>query len=577
MPDQQVEAYRSSTSAAAAAAAAMSVRQLPNVIDFSDLLPTFSQWVDAAIPFVQAAGRRNDDLARHFYEAIRIEEGFTSAPPTWRSVPVEPEALRRSLYATAGDALQGVERFDVQPRVALKRAQIAASGSMIRHAMNVSRNSTIATSQVDPEAVGCVYVTKMDADVCYWCLMLSSRGPVYKGNSFADSDSQFIGQGTAKAHDHCVVAGTLVAGPSVEVGFRRRYEGEVVTVATASGNEMTITPNHPVLTEQGWVPAGLLREGDHVLSAVGSDAGVSAVPDEHQDPSAIEDVLRSLLMVGGTSRVPGSAKQFHGDGTDGEVDVIAPDRLFADRAGAEVPQPAIEQSLTLTGAPRPAVPFANLCAERHFALAGGSPANGGMGSRGQLQTLLGGGAGHSGVHAFGAASGLDSSLIEKVAYDVARDAELFGQGLLGFSGAVAFDEIFGQRVPERSTMRFDPASSEVTGEGGGAYSELGTSLRQRLAGAVRSDRVINVRRGYHSGHVYNLQTAEGWYSANGMIVSNCRCVLVPIKGLDSARLEYSKDLWEQWKAVNYEDGRIKNSGKKALLAWRRHVEDRALG
>src|SRR5690606_27489371 len=73
----------------------------------------------------------------------------------------------------------------------------------IRYSTNAARNSTIAATKRDPEAIGCVYVTAGDDRVCFWCAMLASRGPVFKGYSFDDSDDRFEGPGTAKCHDHC--------------------------------------------------------------------------------------------------------------------------------------------------------------------------------------------------------------------------------------------------------------------------------------------------------------------------------------------------------------------------------------
>lgn len=49
-----------------------------------------------------------------------------------------------------------------------------------------------------------------------------------------------------------------------------------------------------------------------------------------------------------------------------------------------------------------------------------------------------------------------------------------------------------------------------------------------LAGQVPLDRVIGIERRHFSGHVYNLQTQDGWYSSNGIITHNCRCTPVPI-------------------------------------------------
>ena len=60
------------------------------------------------------------------------------------------------------------------------------------------------------------------------------------------------------------------------------------------------------------------------------------------------------------------------------------------------------------------------------------------------------------------------------------------------------------------------------------YTELGRRLNERLSGLVETDRVVEKSVGVFAGHVYNLSTAEGWYSAGGLIVSNCHCSVVPV-------------------------------------------------
>jgi len=48
----------------------------------------------------------------------------------------------------------------------------------------------------------------------------------------------------------------------------------------------------------------------------------------------------------------------------------------------------------------------------------------------------------------------------------------------------------------------------------------------RLAGDVFLDQVVEVQmlRDW-SGHVYNLQTADGFYVANGIVTHNCHCYI----------------------------------------------------
>lgn len=64
----------------------------------------------------------------------------------------------------------------------------------------------------------------------------------------------------------CVIPGTLVSGPPIEAFVSRRYDGEVVSIRTASGKFLTVTPEHPIMTNRGWALARDLIVGDYVLS-----------------------------------------------------------------------------------------------------------------------------------------------------------------------------------------------------------------------------------------------------------------------------------------------------------------------
>ena len=200
--DPQTEAYRRS-SVAMAGAAAIYASHAMSTIDLARLLPSLEEYVDLVLRTSTAASERVIGLARTDFYATRLAAGIREDAPDWQARPLLDEALRRSLYATVGQTLQGIERHGTPAGAAMKRARIQAQGVVTRQVMNAGRNSTIATTERDPRALGAVYVTREDANVCSWCLMLASRGPVFGSDSFKDADRLFTGTGTAKSHDAC--------------------------------------------------------------------------------------------------------------------------------------------------------------------------------------------------------------------------------------------------------------------------------------------------------------------------------------------------------------------------------------
>lgn len=125
----------------------------------------------------------------------------------------------------------------------------------------------------------------------------------------------------------CFPGDTLVTPVgAVLTAYRSLYEGEVAVIKVAGGNEITVTPNHPVLTRRGWVAAGALNEGDKLLKAAALDGlrtlanGTTLNIDNV--PARIEEVFNAAANSGVTMRVNRLAVDFYGDVPDSDVDIV---------------------------------------------------------------------------------------------------------------------------------------------------------------------------------------------------------------------------------------------------------------
>jgi len=54
-------------------------------------------------------------------------------------------------------------------------------------------------------------------------------------------------------------------------------------------------------------------------------------------------------------------------------------------------------------------------------------------------------------------------------------------------------------------------------------AELAANILKGAFGPVLLDDVVQVRTTRFRGHVYNLETTDGFYVAQSIIVHNCRC------------------------------------------------------
>lgn len=289
-------------------------------------------------------------------------------------------------------------------------------------------------------------------------------------------------------HVHCFPAGTLVSGPKAEASTSRWYEGELVEIETRSGAILTATPNHPVLTSQGWVRAGLLVEGSEVIREIDLERPVGSHPDDHQDPTPIEDVAGSCGEPGSmvSTGVPVTSEDFHGDGIGSQVAVVRADRLLWDDRHASVEQPrrqlVLAAATTLVGA-------VSLTAERQafkVILREFGPTDSVVSGLGIGTPLLGRPPGSQEPVGLRHPSALDPSLSQP-----------------------SIDDLPGNAVP----------LSELVDRHPGRIVE-----QEGVIGWV--DPIVRRIVRLASCHVYNLQTATGWYVANGVVVHNCRCKAV---------------------------------------------------
>jgi hypothetical protein len=349
-------------------------------------------------------------------------------------------------------------------------------------------------------------------------------------------------------HPNCFPAGTVVTSPRVLAGSARWYCGELVELTTDSGDRLSVTPNHPVLTAQGWVAAGLLDEGGYVVRTDFGEALSRLVdPDDHQVPALIEDVLAALgERRGMTARaVPVSAEDFHGDGGGSEVAVIRADDVLWNALDATEPQPRIVKKLQReTG-----MPAVQARGVREFLFGGPAPAaNSIMSSHGVARVLLGGALGHHDPVGLGDAASLDSPAQQDPRDRHPVDAVLAGEAIFAGSGNVGVADIafretallppglgtatprYGVRgvlIAERAALS-QPDAEHLMGNSQAA----GDPLVAAVAGLVEFDRLVKVvkRQGF-SGHVYSLETSAGWHITGSIITHNCRCYpRPPFKG-----------------------------------------------
>jgi len=297
--------------------------------------------------------------------------------------------------------------------------------------------------------------------------------------------------GTAEDDINCFAGDTFVASPTpIEKGYKRYYEGDLIEVTTSTGIKLSGTPNHPILTDQGWISLNQIKAGMNVACASLVKDVIPINPNVDNKPSVISQVFDFLLIGGSTQRTGGVMKQFHGDGRpDSDVDVVTMEGELGDAFKPSVLEPIKQNKFA----------FANLrtCflnTFSSFSKAGfrlfRTP-KGYIGFLSKFFSFIAGKAAHSKIHGFTSVSSGDSSFGQSYVYGTSGNVQGIRDCLNGFSGKIWFDDI------------------------------VNTNVRS------------------FKGHVYNLQTKDGFYVAsdsipyngninNGIIVHNCRCSMISI-------------------------------------------------
>lgn len=336
----------------------------------------------------------------------------------------------------------------------------------------------------------------------------------------------------------CLAEGTLVEAAAPTGGLRASYSGPVVRLLFESGKRLTVTPNHAVLTPEGFRPARLLNEGDYAVGTRGPDVGrLGGNQDLNHAPAPVEEVLAALKRGGA-----GSAQHAHGrevvdaihlDGDerfiDGYVDVVRANRLLEREVGdPALRQPYRKQKIGRAGEAQGALH--RLGAFLQGPMVGLAPPLSLVGSGYLRSPLL---LSHGGVaprNVLSAVADFNPRVPQKPRHSDGADPGLMRERDKSLAGTVSLKQRLklGRAVslPEsRSRLPRPPdlvaSGSKPTGDGRPTDPQLFGNLVDRFPGLVERDRLVEVHRDDFSGHVYDISTPTHWYVANGIITHNC--------------------------------------------------------
>lgn len=283
----------------------------------------------------------------------------------------------------------------------------------------------------------------------------------------------------APYHSGCLPGDSLVTPVGGVVAVSKRwFDGNLIIFRTASGKELSCTPNHPVLTPGGWVAADTLNVGSYVISGSVIQRAVTVNEQRKNKPTRMEDIAETFFNDPEmrSITVPTAAEDFHGDGGGSQVAIVRTNGNLGNGFYATRQQHLSEDAFV--GRFDQADPLTRTCGHALLFESFDPALSGDVRGGGLSLPILSGHTAGTDLTGFAPVTDRDMAFVQDAPNYEASDVQLVSQRILGLSG-----EIF-------------------------------------------PDKVINIDVIPFSGHVYNLQTVDGFYIANGIITHNCDCMTV---------------------------------------------------
>lgn len=365
-------------------------------------------------------------------------------------------------------------------------------------------------------------------------------------------------RGMIPRHPYCVTGDSIIEADDIRVITRAKYTGKIFDFVTRKGRRFSVTENHILLSEFGFIPAKFIYKGLNIIDASIVDGDSLCTPYDDCRKSSIADIFRSLWESRDvvTASVPTSAEYLHGDGCfiDSEIDVVYVDGVLRDNVNvAHVRKdffPLGESSAKCSFVVGDGPEFLRLSA-----LA--SSFDGSMGRCRDALAILLGRLLHANRHRLGAVAGSDSVLFELPVDAGSSDIEMLSDCLDAHPVMKHFD-CFVNR--ERNSVVV--VSSSLNAEHVESAAD-GTVLHVETLGDIKArhprlmhqpdffkadfpkglsgfagfghddpyclDEIVRISvRGVTGFPVFDVTTASTLYRLNGILSSNCRCSIIPV-------------------------------------------------
>lgn len=310
--------------------------------------------------------------------------------------------------------------------------------------------------------------------------------------------------------------------------WRNWYAGKLTKIITESGKFIEATPNHPILTQRGWVAIKDVNLLDDVIE-IGNHVVNGFTANVQSNNVLFSEVFDSISNYIRPISASGTGFEFHGDITDKKIDTINIDGFLP----REINSVTCEKFLKFffsdsyhffVGVDFDAdSSFYSSC----LALFGSSKCDIGrfcsfLSLLKSLQT--------SGDDICGRLSSYINLCINKTISDCTSGNAIFLRklNLANSRKIIGNDFIIGEFFAILSKSCEIGCVNIPSADLGENFHPINPQDFARFKKTVslinKTEKVVDIVISDFSGHVYNLESLKGWYDINTYIVHNCRCV-----------------------------------------------------
>ena len=524
------------------AAASLLTSQLGIGISFNLTNPRAVQWARTN------SSRLITEVAESVKDSVRavISDGFTSG-----IAPRESARLIRDIVGLTDrqamavinyrfDLLEAGRSADDVSRLAERYGKQLLNG----RALTIARTETIASSTngqqelwrqavdkglLDPDKTWRSWITTPDDRLCEFCEPMDGQ-TVGLEEPFTSGDGATVM--VPPLHPQCLTGDAVITpGGRITAHTERRYDGDLLVIRTSAGHEIACSPNHPILTPDGWLGAHALAVGGYVICGDLRQWKTASNVNHQHMPAMFHEIAdtcrRSRKMM--SAEVPVSAEDFDGDGKGSKVAIIRTHRLLRNTDDSALAQPLVELAFK-----RARVAYRALSRLSRMAFMLPSQGTAQDGSVGGLHLAFALDGGHAlPLNEFGLAGRAlpDTSVLQSAVYGAPRTSESLRQLIGRISGAITSRKFFGRQGDVRfiggrlgSSNGFSPLAQPAR-EGAAGDAALVSEIHRGASGPVSLDQIVSVHSMVFHGMLHNLETERHVYSANGIITHNCRCAV----------------------------------------------------